>query len=270
MAGGPNGSPGRVRGRSSRQPGGPIAAAIAVMTANNQVASLLSHELNTPLSVVMAAIETLADDARDQILPSDAREDLFRLINQNIARLRQNISRLILFTQLEWELEHGVQPPHVYPDVDLNDAIAIASSLLAETNRDKGVELALELAPDLPPLTCSPDRLEACVHELIGNLYKFAPPRGQVGIRTSPHGTRHVAMELRNAQTQIDRRKLQLVYLPFWQAENLNTRHSDGLGLGIPIAKRLANSLGGDLNARLEDGGALVFDVVLPLQPGDA
>jgi signal transduction histidine kinase len=244
------------------------AAAVAVMQANNHVASLLSHELNTPLSVIMAAVETLVDDLKGGDLQAEVREDLFGLINQNIDRLRHNVSRLVLFMQLEWELQQGFGPPHVYPDVDLNDAIRLAQGLLGETHRDKGVAMHLQLADDLPLLTCSPDRLETCIHELLSNAYKFTPAKGEVQVVTCQIPGGRVQVLVRHPQTQLDAQKVQLVYLPFWQSEALNTRHTDGLGLGVPIAKRLVRSMGGDLHVALAGDGTLSFQVDLPLVPG--
>jgi signal transduction histidine kinase len=246
------------------------AAAVAVMQANNHVASLLSHELNTPLSVVMAAVETLVDDLKAGGLPAEVREDLFGLIHQNIDRLRHNIGRLVLFMQLEWELQQGLGPPHVYPDVDLNDAVRLAQGLLGETHRDKGVAVAMSLAADLPMLTCSPDRLETCIHELLTNAYKFTPRSGEVQVETSQITGRRVRLQVRHPQNQLDARKLELVYLPFWQSEALNTRHTDGLGLGVPIAKRLVRSMGGDLRVQLGPDGMLCFQVDLPMTVGES
>lgn len=245
-----------------------LAAAAAVMQANNHVTSLLSHELNTPLSVIMAAVETLVDDLKAGDLPAEMREDLFGLIGQNIERLRRNVSRLVLYMQLDWEFQQGVGPPHVYPDVDLNDAIRIAFGLLSETHRDKHVTMHLDLAEDLPRLTCSPDRLETCIHELLSNAFKFTPAQGEVQVETGRVPDGRVQVQVRHRQTQLDAQKLQLVYLPFWQSEALNTRHSDGLGLGVPIAKRLVRSMGGDLQVSLAGDGTLSFQVALPLTPG--
>ncbi len=244
------------------------AAALAVMQANNHVASLLSHELNTPLSVVMAAVETLVDDLKAGDLSVEVREDLFGLIHQNIERLRHNVGRLVLFMQLEWELQQGFGPPHVYPDVDLNDAVRLAQGLLGETHRDKGVTMHLSLAEDLPTLTCSPDRLETCIHEVLSNAYRFTPARGEVQVSTCRLADGQVQLRVRHAQTQLDARKLELVYLPFWQSEALNTRHTDGLGLGVPIAKRLMRSMGGDLQVDLAKDGTLSFHLELPLSAG--
>lgn len=256
-------------GLPGRAPSAGQIAAMAIMQANNHVASLLSHELNTPLSVVMAAVETLADDLKDDCLGPESREDLFGLIQQNVERLRNNVRRLILFMQLEWEFQQGFGPPHVSEGIDLNDTVRLAQGLLGEVHRDKGLVVEMLLADDLPLLTCSPDRLETCIHELLSNAYRFCPAQAELVIETAMRAGDRVGLRLSHPQRQIDSRKLELVYLPFWQSEALNTRHTDGLGLGIPITKRLLRSMGGDLTVQL-DGDLLTFRLEMPLQRGEA
>lgn len=240
-----------------------LTSAVRVMQENNHVTSLLSHELNTPLSVVMASLETLADGG----LNLEQTHEVHRLIGSNIDRLRKNIGRIILFMQLEWESHNGIAPPYIRPGLDFFELLAVSLSMVQESLDKKGVTTKLQLEGETPVMTCCQDRLELCLYEILDNAVKFTPPGGNLTLHSHCRPP-WVHLDIEQAPVAIDPEYLRLFYLPFWQQEALNTRRIDGMGLGIPLIRRLIVSLGGQFTISAADQ-RIDLAISLPVDAGD-
>ena len=138
--------------------------------------------------------------------------------------------------------------------------------------RDKGLDFAVEIAPDLPPhLIGDPARLRQILVNLCGNAVKFTPA-GSVAtmITWTPAGPGEIVLSIVVSDTGIgmsDAQKSRL-FEAFAQADSSTTRRFGGTGLGLVICKSLVDMMGGQITVDSAEGQGACFGVTVPFRLG--
>ena len=229
--------------------------------AKDQFLAALSHELRTPLTPILTTVQilsfdsTLSDDQRDQIT----------IIRRNVeleARLIDDLLDLTRIVHNKVQLqEQAVDVHHLAEgviDICRDDLVARQQVL----ERHFGATRA----------TVSGDvaRLQQVLWNLLKNAIKFTPFKGRVQIYTRNPNLNGVGdavqIVIEDNGIGIDASALPKIFAPFEQADTAVTRRFGGLGLGLSIAKRLAEKHGGTLVAESEglDRGSR-FTLTLPV-----
>jgi two-component system sensor histidine kinase/response regulator len=141
---------------------------------------------------------------------------------------------------------------------------------LAPRAHDKGLELAVQIAPEVPPaLGGDPSRLRQILVNLIGNAVKFTET-GEVVLRVDavPIGEERVSLTFTVSDTGIGipQEKHASIFDPFTQADASTTRRFGGTGLGLTISARLVSLMGGTISVESEPGKGTQFHVTLPFE----
>ncbi len=208
----------------------------------------ISHELNNPLTAVIAYAELLAS-RKD--LPEEVREDLADLRRQGL-RAAKIVKQLLAFVR---------ESEPVHAPVDLNAIVRDTVSLREGAIKRAGIGVELDLA-ELPLVQGDQFRLQQLVLNLLTNAEYAAlhgkPPRAiRLSTRIVPQG---VELEVRDSGDGIPDDLFPRLFDPFVTTK----RAGEGTGLGLAIAKQIAVEHGGNISAlNAADGGA-VFKVVLP------
>jgi CheY-like chemotaxis protein/HPt (histidine-containing phosphotransfer) domain-containing protein len=142
-------------------------------------------------------------------------------------------------------------------------------ALLSEGARAKGLELAIELAPEVPDVLIGDAlRLEQVLLNLCGNAVKFTH-RGSVrlviGRSAVDADTVELAFEVRDTGIGITTEQAGRLFQAFSQADSSTTREFGGTGLGLAISKRLVESMGGQIGVRSQPGVGSTFFFTLRL-----
>jgi CheY-like chemotaxis protein/HPt (histidine-containing phosphotransfer) domain-containing protein/anti-sigma regulatory factor (Ser/Thr protein kinase) len=147
-------------------------------------------------------------------------------------------------------------------DFDLVESLADTIGTLAIRAQDKGLELTLEVDPDVAPVVHGDlGRLRQVVVNLVGNAIKFTD-RGEVSLHVSrepnaPAGMLHFAV--RDTGVGIPAEKQQFIFEAFRQADASTTRQFGGTGLGLAISTALTQLMGGRIWVESEPGKGSVF-----------
>jgi len=211
----------------------------------------ISHDLRTPLASLRAMVEAIDDGVVDD-QPTMRR--YVREMRASIDRLVAMVDDLFELAQLDTGAIEAERERARLGEV-VRSAVA-AVELQAE---EKGLELitALNGADDAP---CSP-RLERVLQNLLVNAVRHTPADGTVRVeaRRSADG-----LEVAVADTGegIAAEDLDRVFEPFFRADP--ARHGAGAGLGLALAKRIVEALGGQIRAESEPTRGSRFAVVLP------
>jgi signal transduction histidine kinase/CheY-like chemotaxis protein len=242
----------------------------AAHRAKDEFLAMLSHELRTPLTPVLAAAHVWEDVPE---LPDDLRSDL-GMIRRSVTVQSRLIDDLLDVTRVSrGKIDLAFAPVDVLTLVRESAAV-VSADLLA-----KHQTLKLEL--DLPTGTrvAGDDaRLQQIVWNLLKNAVKFGPEHSEIvlGARvvsppaerrndpTNPPASAHVEITVTDRGIGISAADLQRIFTPFEQAAT--HARQGGLGLGLSIAKVLAEMHGGSLTAASEGvGRGATFTVALPL-----
>lgn len=219
--------------------------------------SMMSHELRTPLSVILSMVELLSDEINGNGM-SDEYEYLGLIKNagKNLARLADDI---LNFAKLE--TGHFT----VNNEVVLLEEVLIKSYMMVMKDAEsKGIQLTRGDKTELSVLADS-DRLQQVIMNLLKNAIKFTTPGGKIEMFTEK-GSQFVKIHVKDTGIGIPSVKISQIFQPFLQVkEEGSGSNEEGFGLGLPISKKLARMMGGDLTVSSTPGEGSVFTLQVPL-----
>lgn len=229
----------------------------AASEAKSNFLGVISHELRTPMNGVLGAAQLLSATR----LETRQREYL-SIIRNSGDNLLSLLNDILDMTKIEaGKMRFDV----VDVDVDeLNKRIVGPFAAQAEA---KGLRFVSEVTGDSPAVVRGdPLRVTQVVHNLLSNAVKFTDA-GEVRycVRTTRLSDQRVRFEFEVADTGsgIARGDLERLFQPFTQVDASSTRRFGGTGLGLTIARRMANIMGGDITVTSEPGQGSIFTVRL-------
>ncbi len=224
--------------------------------AKDRFLAVLSHELRTPLSPIAVAIAMMEQHPQ---LPPELREDV-AMIRRNIALETKLIDDLLDLSRVTTgKLRLQMQTASVH--TILTHAMENCAGDIA-----KGITVHSDLSAAFDAVTADPARLQQLFWNLLRNAAKFTPAGGHIFIRTAHDPLRRrVIIEVRDTGVGIASDALPRIFDAFDQGSSNIAREFGGLGLGLAIAKAVAEAHGGAVHAASEglNQGA-TFTVELP------
>jgi len=247
--------------------GSKIRGAIAVfrdMTEQHRLEKLrtdflanISHELRTPISMLVGYSEALSDGIVDS---EEEREEMMKIIRDEAMRMGRLVNDTLDLTRLE----SGHM--RLYKEwVDLLPMAGRIASKFQQKAKDAEVELFLNtgIEPDLQ-IFLDEDRIEQVLTNLIDNALRHTPSGGGVTISVGRTGD-WVEFAVADTGSGIPEEDLQYVFERFYKADKARTRGKGGTGLGLAIAKNIVESHGGMISAASKVGEGTRMSFRLPL-----
>lgn len=228
-----------------------------------------SHELRTPLSILKGFLELLLLERLGPVTPNQ-REALTAMERGvgTLTRIAEDASRLA-----QIQSERLVLSPGVHDVASLlTDAVKRAHA----SGTGRHVTVRLDVAWDLPPATLDGSRLTDAVYHLVCNGIRFTPDGGSVSVDAKRQGD-DLVIQVRDTGVGIETERLARVLDRSLVIRDSRNHHSSstlefnsaGLGLGIPIARGVAEAHGGTLTARSAPAEGSVFVLRMPANWGE-
>jgi signal transduction histidine kinase len=220
--------------------------------------AVLSHELRNPLAPIATAIHLL-----DRVPPGSEQATRARAV---IQRQTQQLTRLVDDLLDLTRIERGKVELKVEL-VDLREIVRRISEDYRETFDEHGLQLHVTAPAGPVSVRGDPARLSQITGNLLHNATKFTPAGGAVTVVVGQAGGR-AELRVRDTGVGIASEQLGRLFEPFAQVEQGLARTAGGLGLGLSLAKGLAEMHGGTIAAASEGlGRGAEFVVSLPLAP---
>ena len=223
----------------------------------SELLSTLSHELRTPISVILGYIDLLLEGTFGSL--TDSQIDPLKRIGRNAYELSDLILAMLDLSRLEaGRLSVEFQEVHV-PQL-----IAEIQSELEDVCQLSQLEFGWQAEPNLAPVYTDPGKLKTVLKNLVGNAAKFTR-QGKVSI-DARGGQGGLEIVVSDTGIGIPQESLPLIFEPFYQVENPSTGQLRGTGLGLHIVKRLLERLSGHLSVASEVGRGSSFCIWLPTE----
>jgi signal transduction histidine kinase len=222
----------------------------------------VSHEMRTPLTLLLAPLETLVG-RYDQAFDNHTR-DMLRTMQNNGMRLLKLINDLLELIRLEsGRLEIKKEPLLV---AEFVNGLASAVKQMAVA---KQVTLVTHSDAELGAVMADRDKLEKIVLNLLFNSLKFTPANGRIWLRVEKKED-YFILSVKDTGMGIAEKSLPFVFDRFWQEDGSSKRKFQGVGIGLALVKELTETMGGLVTVESQLGKGATFTVRLPYEKAES
>lgn len=223
----------------------------------NEFISTMSHELRTPLNAIIGLSDVilsgLSGEINDRVREDtqtifDSGQQLLNIVNDVLDIAKIESGRLQLKTRTL-----AIEPM-------LTQALNTFGSEVKDTN----LQLTSSIADDLPTVTVDPARIQQVLNNLIANAIKFSDEKGAVEVSAVVEAG-FIKVSVRDEGIGIAPEHHEFIFEQFRQVEGSITRKKGGIGLGLPLSKRLVEMHGGEMGVESALGEGATFYFTLPV-----
>ncbi len=220
----------------------------------------VSHELRTPLAAIFSASENIKDGY------VEGRKNLKfygSILTSQTRRLIDLVDRILLFASTRaGKTRYSVGP------LPVSAILAAVKKNVNEEIEEEGGTLEEHIEPGLPPVLGDLSAVNACLRNLIANALKYGGEERWIGLSATGHEIEGHAKEIRFSVQDhgegVSASELQRIFEPFYRSPKVVAAQIHGTGLGLALAKRIAEALGGRISVVSELGVGSTFTLHLP------
>lgn len=224
----------------------------------NTVFNSISHELKTPLSVIIGSVSVLTD--ADMHLAEPDQKELLLNMKDSTLRMERLVANLLDTARLE----NGMMK--IKPDwCDVGDLIATACKKMKEIG--KGTSFALEIDADLFLIKADCTLIEQVIVNLIDNAIKYSPKQSTITVRAEQAGD-EVKITVLDQGKGIPEGEIEKIFHKFYRVKQ--PEKISGTGLGLSICKGIIEAHGGKIYAFNRPEGGAGFSFILRSQANTA
>ncbi|PDW02432.1 hybrid sensor histidine kinase/response regulator [Candidatus Viridilinea mediisalina] len=220
----------------------------------SQFLSSLSHELRTPLTALIGYLDLFERGMLGELDPSQ--REVITVMRRSGDLLATQLNNLLYFQELR---ERPL-------NLQLVNPLEIMQPISSQTGR-YAQELGLSfeaLSGEITPTMLDPAAFDQLVRVLLDNAIKFTPAGGHIRLVLHSDTTRLI-VRVEDNGPGIESEQLNKIFLPFYYIEQPCQVNRPGAGLGLAIARHIAEAHGGQITVRSQLDQGSVFTVVLPL-----
>jgi signal transduction histidine kinase len=239
-----------------------------------------AHDLKTPLAILNGYVELLRSEKLGSL--NDRQRDVLRDMHSSGQRLQQFIQDFLSYSALET----GEMKTR-YETGDLNTCLSEVCRLWSHRFQERGLAIYFLANEKLTPFAFDSAKIERVTSNLLENASKFTPAGGTVWLHAEPYMWERrtatntgVSSERRRQSTSLPNSvKVSVsdtgpgiapeyhieVFDDFFRLPQNDSK--EGMGLGLAIARRLVNAMGGKIWVESEPGNGCKFSFIIPLKP---
>jgi signal transduction histidine kinase/ActR/RegA family two-component response regulator len=214
--------------------------------------SIAAHELRSPLAVILAYATLLEEEATGPM-----RDHLGQVVLAGM-QLKSIIDEMVSLRHIDT----GEAQVHI-TELDLTSAVKNALEDLSLLAERKSQQITIDLQADLPAVRADQQVLHLILSNLLSNAIKFTPEQGSIKVSASIQDQR-VIVAVHDTGVGIPEEDLSRIFQRFYQVEESLRRKHGGIGLGLAIAREMAELIDGRIWAESTVGQGSTFFLSLP------
>jgi signal transduction histidine kinase len=222
--------------------------------------SIASHELKTPINVIIGYLELLQEGIYGELTPKQ--KEVLQTINKQAQALTRLVKRLLDVSR--FEASGGKLDVR---EVNLQRLLTTLESSFTVLANQRDIVFSVDHGQGLPSkVYWDEDRINEVLGNLLSNAFKFTPRGGKVALAVAAVDD-SVVITVSDAGAGISAEHLPHIFDKFFQADNQAQAATKGTGLGLAIAKEIVEAHGGERTVESRVGEGTTFVVTLPTDP---
>ena len=219
--------------------------------------SIASHELKTPINVVLGYLQLLEEGIYGPLTPEQ--KDIHVTLESQVQSLGRLVQQLLDISR--FEAGGSKLEPHPFPLSPFLDEMEQSFQVLAH---QRGIRFMVMRRDGLPAeVTWDRDRMSEVLGNLLSNAFKFTERGGEVELSVDTNDDM-VHIDVRDTGAGIAQDQLPHVFEKFYQADNQKSASAKGTGLGLAIAKNIVEAHHGTISCESTAGVGTTFAIALP------
>ncbi|MGH2955020.1 MAG: HAMP domain-containing sensor histidine kinase [Solirubrobacterales bacterium] len=207
--------------------------------AEREFVSNAAHELRNPIAGITGAIEVLRAGAKDE---PEARDHFLSRLDADAERISRLTDSLLTLARMEAVGEGGTE---------LLDVALVVEEASESVIAPEGIELRIDVADD-PVAQGDRVLLRQVIVGLLTNAFKNTPPPGTVTVTVRPENSHRVLIEIADTGTGIAAEEVDRIFERFYRGSD--SLDQEGFGLGLSIARRMVDVMGGEMGVTSQRG----------------
>ncbi len=223
--------------------------------------STISHELKTPLNIILGVIQLILDMGEDfqSNISVGGSKKYIRMMKQNCYRLLRLINNLIDITKLDTGFMY--MNSHNYNIVGMVEDICISVGGFVEAS---GLELVFDTEIEEKYMACDADKVERILLNLLSNAIKFSKPSGKIEVNIYDRDS-HIIISIKDSGLGIPEDMREKIFERFRQVDSAQHKPKEGSGIGLSLVKALVEAHNGKIHVRSKSGEGSEFIIELPV-----
>lgn len=216
--------------------------------AREEILSVVSHDLRTPLGTILMGATTLLS------VEAGERGHRVRTVAERIHRQAERMARLIEDLVDFAGIQAGQLAITVKPHKP-DEILSATSDMFSSLAQERGLQFEARLTPGLPHVECDSERAVQVMSNLVANALKVTPKGGAIAIGAEP-ARDQVVFYVRDTGPGIDADEMPRLFERYWRGKDPQYK---GAGLGLSIARGIVDAHGGRIWAESQPGAGTTF-----------
>jgi signal transduction histidine kinase len=227
--------------------------------AKSKFVSVVTHELRIPMTSIKGYTDLLRQGAVGPV--NEMQQNFLGVIRNNVERMSVLVSDLSDISHME---TGRLKLNSTF--LNINDHIQDVVNSLTPRFQDKQQTVQVEVTGELPRVFADPTRLAQVLTNLVSNANKYTPNAGKVSVHSKAEDG-FVRVEVCDSGIGISEEDQAGLFGQFFRSESPEVREQQGWGLGLSVAKRLVELMGGEIGVVSTLGQGSTFWFTLPTRP---
>jgi PAS domain S-box-containing protein len=224
--------------------------------------SNVSHELKTPLNVILGVVQIL-NNYKEKYIDELEGEKIAKYINvmrQNCYRLLRLINNVIDINKIDLGF-YKINPGN-YDIVNVIEGITLS---VAEFAKEKGINIVFDTEIEERIMAFDPDKIERIMLNLLSNAIKYTDDGGSIFVNIYDR-IKKIIISVKDTGKGIPKDKLQTIFNRFERIESSTTKYREGSGIGLSLVKSLVEMHGGKISVKSQYEVETEFFIELPVK----